>query len=378
MDACRICQSTLGAPVYESLQPISITSLCQVLDGRTRVWHCADCGHTQTEPLPSLDRFYAEDYHILTASEQDDQLYAVRAGRKIFRTEHQLATLLAKLQPSADARVLDYGCGKAATLKALFDVRPDIQPFVYDVGEQYRPFWDAFVPAAQQAVDATPAEWSQSFDLATSFYALEHVADPRGMLANIHGLLREGGAFYFLVPNVFANVADLVVADHVNHFSARSLRRLLTTAGFIVENIDATSHDSAWVVVARKGKPQESESEEAMLGSEIAKIAEYWQGFGADARQFEADHPGPAAIYGSGFYGTFIHTCLAEAGRIECFLDQNPHRQKQRLLNLPILPPESLPDRIENLYIGLNPRIARREIDGLECLRAKPRSLFVP
>jgi SAM-dependent methyltransferase len=378
MDACRICQNPLGDPVYESPQLVSITSLCQVLEGRTRVWHCPVCGHTQTEPLPALDRFYAEDYHILTASEQDDQLYALRDGQKIFRTEHQAATLLEKLRVPTSAKVLDYGCGKAATLKALCKVQSGVQPFVFDVGEQYRSFWDAFVPSANQAVDETPDPWKQSFDLVTSFYALEHVADPRSMLATIHDLLREGGSFYFLVPNVFANTADLVVADHVNHFSAQSLRRLLADAGFVVEDIDAAAHESAWVVVARKGQPEAKESLDAPLIDEVAKIADYWHEFGDCVRDFESSHPGSAAIYGSGFYGTFIHTCLAEARRIECFLDQNPHRQKQRLLNLPILAPEALSGGVENLYVGLNPRIARETIAAVESLHENSRAIFFP
>ena len=54
MDSCCICNEPLGAPVYESERLVSITSLCQVLEGPTRVWHCANCGHTQTAPLPAL------------------------------------------------------------------------------------------------------------------------------------------------------------------------------------------------------------------------------------------------------------------------------------------------------------------------------------
>ena len=128
MDACNICDEPLGAPVYESARPVSITSLCQVLDGPTRVWHCASCGHTQTAPLPALEKFYAEDYHILTASEDEDQLYAVREGQKIFRTEHQVATLLEKLDVPPNAQVLDYGRGKAAALKLVAPDTAEAKP----------------------------------------------------------------------------------------------------------------------------------------------------------------------------------------------------------------------------------------------------------
>ena len=153
MNACNICNDPLGAPVYESVRPVSITSLCQVLAGPTCVWHCANCGHTQTAPLPALEKFYAEDYHILTTSEEEDQLYSVRDGKKLFRTEHQVNTLLAKVNLSLNARVLDYGCGKAATLKALRNNRDDVVPHVFDVGNQYRDFWNDFVRAENQTVN---------------------------------------------------------------------------------------------------------------------------------------------------------------------------------------------------------------------------------
>ena len=378
MDTCNICQSPLGRPVYESSTPVSITSLCQVLEGHTRVRHCPTCDHMQTEPLPALDRFYAEDYHILTASEGEDQLYEVRNGEKIYRTQHQAATLTAKVEIPENAKILDYGCGKAATLKALCAEDPGIEPSVFDVGEQYRAFWDTFVPQSQQAVDQTPADWRERFDLVTSFYASEHVADPRGALKAIHALLREGGTFYFIVPNVFANTADFVVADHVNHFSERSLRTLLTHCGFRVEEIDAEAHTSAWVGVARKGSPTEIDEDAESLAEVVAQISGYWREFGDCVRAFETDHVGPSAIYGSGFYGTFIHTCLVEPDRIECFLDQNPFRQSQRLLGLPILEPNALPDTVKTLYVGLNPRIAREAIAALGESWRESRECFFP
>lgn len=362
MDACNICNDPQGAPVYKSARPVSITSLCQVLDGLTRVWHCANCGHTQTAPLPVLEKFYAEDYHILTASEEEDQLYAVRAGQKIFRTEHQVATLLEKLDLPPNAQVLDYGCGKAATLKALRGHRDDVVPHVFDVGKQYRDFWNAFVPAGNQAVNEVPKEWAGRFAAVISFFALEHVAEPKAFVAEARRLLHDGGTFYFLVPNLFANTADLVVADHVNHFSESSLHRLLSDAGFSVREIDGTTHNSAWVVVAEKTNVNSEPIPATSVADKVNTMAEYWREFGDRVRAFEKVNDAEAAIYGSGFYGTFIHASLDRAKSVECFLDQNPHRQKQTLLDKPILAPEALPETVRRLYVGLNPRVAREEL----------------
>ena len=362
MEACCICQSNFGKPVYESSAPFSITSLCQVLEGRTRVWHCEECGHTQTAPLPALEKFYAEDYHILTASEEEDQLYEVRGSEKIFRTEHQVATLLEKVNLPVNARVLDYGCGKASTLKGLCGRRDDVVPFVFDVGEQYRPFWNDFVPATNQAISEVPVRWAGQMDVVLSFFALEHVTDPRAFVCAVHGLLKEGGAFYFLVPNIFANTADLVVADHVNHFSAQSLQRLLVDAGFNVREINGEAHNSALVVVAEKSEGVGVEAETKSISQSVHEMAAYWNEFGDRVSVFEKAGSEAAAIYGSGFYGTFIHASLEQPEAVVCFLDQNPHRQQQVLLGKPIVSPEALPETVQRLYVGLNPRVAQTEL----------------
>ena len=369
MNACNICNDPLGAPVYESVRPVSITSLCQVLDGPTRVWHCANCGHTQTAPLPALEKFYAEDYHILTTSEEEDQLYSVRDGKKLFRTEHQVDTLLAKVSLPPNARVLDYGCGKAATLKAVHNNRDDVVPHVFDVGNQYRDFWNDFVRAENQTVNEVPEEWAGHFDAVISFFALEHVAEPKAFVAEAYRLLRAGGTFYFLVPNLFANSADLVVADHVNHYSECSLHRLLSDAGFAVREIDGTAHNSAWVVVAEKTNVNSEPILATSVAGKVNAMAEYWGEFGDRVRAFEKANDTEAAIYGSGFYGAFIHASLDRAKSVECFLDQNPHRQKQTLLGKPILAPEALPETVRRLYVGLNPRVAREELAVMDWLQ---------
>ena len=86
-------------------------------------------------------------------------------------------------------------------------------------------------------------------------------------------------------------------------------------------------------------------------------------------REFEKANGGEVAIYGSGFYGTFIHSSLERPEAVACFLDQNPHRQSQTLIGKPILAPEKLPETVWRLYAGLNPRIARDELSAMDWLR---------
>lgn len=379
-----MCQTPLGEPVYRSPGKISVTSLCAIRDEAIEVRFCDRCGHTSTPPLPGLRAYYHEEYKILIDSDEEDQLYAVREGRKIYRTEHQAETLERKTRLASGARVLDYGAAKASTLRALAQRRPDLVPHAFDVSDLYLPFWKRFLRPDQFAVFETPLEWAGSFDLVTAFFSLEHVAEPRGFLKSVRSLLKPGGTLYAIVPNVFSNTADLVVSDHINHFSRHSIAHLLALAGFQALEIDDQSHTSAWVVTARPspddGLPTEPAAPPPGLRQEVEGMGDYWRTFGDRVAAFEEQtgRGRPAAVYGSGFYGTFISTCLRDRSAVRCFVDQNPFRQKQRLLDKPILAPDALPEEIEVVYVGLNPLHARAAIDSLDMWRGREREFFFP
>jgi 2-polyprenyl-3-methyl-5-hydroxy-6-metoxy-1,4-benzoquinol methylase len=81
-----------------------------------------------------------------------------------------------------------------------------------------------------------------TFDIATMWHVLEHTSDPLALLRAVRGRLRDGGRLVLEVPNadsVGATVmkgrwAHLDPSAHICHFSLRSLRVALETAGFEV------------------------------------------------------------------------------------------------------------------------------------------------
>ena len=79
----------------------------------------------------------------------------------------------------------------------------------------------------------------QSFDLVTSFQTLEHVSDPSRVVRDAFELLEVGGAVLLVVHDRRALLARLMRrrspiydVEHVQLFSARSIRELLQRAGF--------------------------------------------------------------------------------------------------------------------------------------------------
>ena len=369
---CNVCEAALGAPLHESASPQGLTSLCELRQARTRVWLCPQCAHLRGEELQDVEQYYESEYRILLDQDDEDQIYETHGERIVYRTDHQVATLLAKLQLPRDARLLDYGCAKASTPQRLLATRPDLQVHLFDVSRMYQRYWDRFVAPERQAVHETPAAWAGSFDAVTSFFSLEHIVQPARTAAHIASLLKPDGVLYGIVPDTFGNVADFVVVDHVNHFTAPSLHRLLADAGFRDIAIDSGAHRGALVFRASRSGSATPAPDIAPVSDAARKLARYWDGMGQRIRAAEsASGDAPAAIYGSGFYGAYIVSTLAAPARLRCVLDRSPFRQGKQLFGLPILAPEACDPAVRTLYVGLNPSIARAAIAEMAWIRER-------
>ena len=368
---CNICATGLDEPMYES--ETSLTSLCDIFPQPTRVRNCSNCGHLQTDEIEDAAAFYDTEYTILTESEDEDQIYEVRDGIEVYRTSHQIDILQSKLELDADTRILDYGCAKSSMMRALQKDLPALRPFLYDVSDRYVPFWEKIAEPSNWAVYATPSSWDGYFDVVTSFFALEHITRPVEVVDQIMQLLTPGGVFYGIVPNVLTNSADLIVIDHVNHFTRSSLECLLISAGLEVREIDSKAHRGAFVFVATR--PTETrdpvwaaDAEEVAVTSRSSlELAKFWSTAAGRLRKAEKDavDGGGLAIYGAGFYGAFIKSCLSQPERIRCFIDRNPFLHSGDFDGIPVLPPDDLPRDIRNVFVGLNPGHAREIIGNV-------------
>ena len=374
--SCPVCDSPFGEPVYRGAVGRSLDSLGQVLPFETRVHYCQACSHVATEPIPDLESYYAENYRISLGSEEDDQLYEMVGQKQVFRTDHQARLLTELVDWHAGARVLDFGCAKASTLRKALPALPDIELSLYDVSHDYREYWDAFVPADRQAVHVLPDDWRGRFDLVTSFFSLEHIATIRPAVADIASLLVANGHLYLVVPDVFSNPGDFVVLDHVNHFTRASLARLLTDAGLTIRWVRNDVHRGALVAMAAKTSGPAAVSTLPSDG-DAEGLGRWWSSIAGRIGAMERDCEGEAAIYGAGFYGSFVSANLGNPDRVRCFLDNNPHLQGRQHLGLPVLRPRDCPPSVRDLWIGLNPLHARNIMAEVDLGAASPRQLHL-
>ena len=142
--------------------------------------------------------------------------------------------------------------------------------------------------------------------------------------------------FFFSVPDAKNNTGDLLVVDHLNHFTASSIEHLLFEAGFADHTLHLDRYRGGLVTVAHNApnappvRPKKAPAQTSMIAdlrkwkARLETIAS-WQDRLNDARY---------AIYGAGFYGTLISGRMAQTP--VCFLDRNPHLIGTELNGIPI------------------------------------------
>ncbi|MFM1767599.1 MAG: hypothetical protein RJA22_128 [Verrucomicrobiota bacterium] len=172
-------------------------------------------------------------------------------------------------------RVLDVGCSTGAFLAQLERRWPgqyerlgtDVVGVALDHAESRG------VPVRRQSFLEPPPE-NRPWDAITFWAVLEHLADPHAFLRQAAALLRPGGHCFILVPNLRSLAVRLlgpsyryVMPEHVNYFTADTLRRLAARIPGLSEVHATGTHFNPMVILqdARRGTQPATDADRVAL-----------------------------------------------------------------------------------------------------------------
>ena len=198
---------------------------------------CQDCGLGMLHPMPSSDEiasFYPKEYYGDTGAKFEP---LVEMMVRVVASRH--ARFLVRGLP-AGARVLDIGCGRGVLLSTLADRGLEVHGVEHNETAIEGADSRAEIRIAPRLSEAAYPE--DFFDEVIIWHVLEHLAEPRQTIEEIHRILRPGGRLVVAVPNFssmqsrWAKAAwfHLDLPRHLFHFSMPALRSLLKLCNFNV------------------------------------------------------------------------------------------------------------------------------------------------
>src|SRR5262245_47216369 len=201
-----------------------------------------------------LARFYAGYTKKVASADEDDLLFSVSAAEAETLTASQSKFLAAHVA-APSGRILDIGCGKGAFLRSFRDHRPGwhsvgIEPSREEAALARR---DGQLEVHEGMLGSTALE-RESFDLVSIMHVLEHVPRPIEALPQIREMLKPGGLLFVEVPNTadLNMFYDLLLFEHLYHFTPETLAWLLSREGFDVVAHESSTSYGAQRVIARK------------------------------------------------------------------------------------------------------------------------------
>lgn len=208
---------------------------------------CRSCGLVQMNPQPGktevINRYgknYGNDY---LKYELENEAAFLKLQQLALNDAHFFKfekTLFCAGETVPE--VLDIGCATGALLSFLRDRKWRV------TGVEISPCGEYAENERGLDVRNLPLEEnnfkSASFDAVLASHVIEHLNDPRSFLAEIYRVSKDNGRVFITTPNIGGFQARLsgsrwrsAIFDHLYLFSARTLGKMLKSAGFRIERI---------------------------------------------------------------------------------------------------------------------------------------------
>jgi 2-polyprenyl-3-methyl-5-hydroxy-6-metoxy-1,4-benzoquinol methylase len=215
-------------------------------EGPYSVRRCAACGLGWTSPRLSaegLEAMYRDDSYWRSQSPKTLGYSDYRAEEELYLKTFSKRLAFALSGGPQGGSALDIGCAAGFCMEAMRELGFE----AHGVEVSRTIARHAIERLGFETVHIGPLETAPfeqaSFDLITAWDVIEHVVDPGALLRRVRGLLKPGGLLVIETQNIDSRFARALGrrwhhykhAEHIYHFTPRTLRTLLGDAGFDVQ-----------------------------------------------------------------------------------------------------------------------------------------------
>jgi 2-polyprenyl-3-methyl-5-hydroxy-6-metoxy-1,4-benzoquinol methylase len=361
---CKICNNA-SLIEFQNFQELhQVTSDCKPWPPGGRLAICSSCSHVQKITDQAFFETISDIYGNYTMFHQADGVeQSVRSSTDgVFekRSTTLCKYLDQKLGLAKTGKLLDVGCATGGTLSAFNLVKPQWGLYGHDLGVHYMELLKkipGFVELFSGEFDAI----SGQYNLLTIIHALEHFINPVEALKQLAQHIAESGSLFIQIPNAEINPFDLLIADHVSHFSLSTLKMVFDKSGYAPQVISDKIIDKEISALAEPFHSQLASYETSV--QDITRVQNTiqeqikWLG---DLKQTAIEisaRDAHFAIFGTSISGTWLASIIDE--NVDFFVDEDTARIGRTHMGRPVLSPDQIPEGTE-VYVPLVPFIAEK------------------
>ncbi len=343
---CRICGgSDLGEIAgFPALPRVTSDSKPWPAGGALAV--CGDCGAMQKLVTPAwreeIERIYGdyEIYHQSAGAEQP--IYQAGSEVAVPRSARILDHIKSSLDLPERLAALDFGCGTGSALRMFAERQPGWTLYGAEISDRSLTALRQITSFAE-LFTCPPEQILHRFDLVTAIHSIEHVIEPVATLRALGGRLADGGHLAVQVPDCDATPYDLVIADHLTHFTSNSLALAIARAGLATRELSdrVLTKELTWVGRAAAAGDAPAALRDAAKGRRLAEAGVAWLSAQIAAACDLAQVSPRIGIFGTSISGTWLAGGLGD--RIAFFVDEDTGRIGRTHMGKPIVAPADVP-----------------------------------
>ena len=356
---CIVCGQEALREIEEFRALPRVTSDCKPYASGGRLFACGNCGGIQKLPdvrwFQEIDEIYS-GYEIYKLSDGEEQLIFTDAG-PVPRSQRLVDFLKASATLPEGGRLIDIGCGNGAALARYSKALPKWKLYGSELSDRALPELRGlanFVDLYTAPIGEIPGK----FEIVSMIHSLEHMPSPMETLAQVVRLLAGSGELFVEVPDAETSPFDILVADHLSHFSRETLGYLASRAGLSVRHLSNTVLPKEVTMLAATGQT-ESIRPSGESGTRLAVSNVKWLNDSLDLAR-DAAKSGRFGIFGTSISGMWLFGALAD--EVSFFVDEDPKRIGRQCAGKPILSPLDVP-RGNNVFIPLAPSMAAKVVE---------------
>ena len=293
--------------------------------GALRLRMCRDCGFTRNDQFDDALIRYSPEY-------ENDQTVSPLFRQYVERLVERIAGRVR----SDSLTVVEIGCGQGAFLSHLLPRLDRTPRTAIGFDPAYR--GPEVGPSGERFFREVFGDTSFAFEgpaLVISRHVIEHVPDPVGFLRDIRAALRADDPAWLFVETpclewiLKNNVVQDFFYEHCNYWTASSLARAVSVAGFTTTNVDHVFGGQYLWLEARSDPPRTETAVSAPVALADSyrrsepRIIDAWTQLAESRAAY-----GGMAIWGAGAKGvTMANMIDPDRARIACLIDINPRKQ---------------------------------------------------